>query len=50
MKDNLNRKPKVSPGKGAIWNIKVGIFYPALVFTRTVPSELINWKLKVILN
>ena|GEM_PF-6366946 len=50
MKDNLNRKSKISPEKGLIWNIKVRLFYPALIFTRTLPSELVSWKIKVVLN
>jgi hypothetical protein len=50
MKDNLNRKSKIFPGKDGIWNIKVSIFYPALMFTRTLPSEIIKWKIKVVLN
>jgi hypothetical protein len=50
MKENLNRKRRFTPEKGSIWNIKVRLFYPALIFTQTLPSELINWKIKVVLN
>ncbi len=50
MKEDLNRKRRLIPEKGSIWNTKVRLFYPALIFTRTMPSELINWKIKVVLN
>jgi hypothetical protein len=50
MKENLNRKSQIIPDKGSIWNIKVRLFYPALIFTRTLPSELLSWKIKVVLN
>lgn len=50
MKDDLNKKYRISIRKGAIWNVKVRIFYPALAYTRILPSELLSWKLKVVLN
>lgn len=50
MNYNEKENQKVAAGKTAIWNIKVAVFEPAMIFSRLLPAESKYWKLKVVLN
>ena len=49
MNDNEDKNQKVA-GKFAVWNLKVAIFEPAMIYNRLLPTETKYWKLKVVLN
>ncbi len=50
MKNNVNKRTKISHQKGEIWDTKVGFFRTKLLLTPDIPFESFYVKYKIVLN
>ena len=50
MKQNSKKGETITNENGAVWNIKVGILAPTMLYRRFYEERFSNWKLKIILN
>lgn len=50
MEYSLNMNKRVISGKVAIWKIQVGVFDPAMLYSRELPAKFKRWKLFIVMN